>query len=264
MNIKDHLMTTQEYNSRKWEVPYTYKLSNGRFSLFYFGANHSFDPNNEQYEELNKMWKEYVSMVKKKDEAIIIAEGGEIRKVFSDDIEAIKMASETGYINQKAKEDEIEVIGAEPNPSRIIDALLEKFTKDEIAYYYFARDTMQWASMPTETSGKYEDFIEKYLGYTKQNFEWNDFDFTLENLKSIHTRIFDKEFHPSDKSFFYNIVNPTIESSIINEVARECSFIRNVLITEKILGFWDKADVFVVYGFSHAVIQKPVFEVAQK
>lgn len=54
MNIKDHLLSWKEYNQKEFKVPYIFKKEKGGKSLTYIGVRHSFNPDDGQFEVIQK------------------------------------------------------------------------------------------------------------------------------------------------------------------------------------------------------------------
>lgn len=54
--IKQSLMTYEEYKQTHVQTPYSFKIEKNGQRIYYFGSNHSTDLNNEQYEQLRKFW----------------------------------------------------------------------------------------------------------------------------------------------------------------------------------------------------------------
>ncbi len=240
--------------------PYCFEIENGDQYLYYFGANHSRDINDEQYKKLEAYWKLF--MGKARDiEKVVLVEGG-LRKVWESKEMAVAKDSEAGFITLLASNDGVEILCPEPDSKDERDYLLQKFPKEYIQYYYFARFIPLW-HRKLEPKESFKDFMEGYLLRNKMNHsgKGEKYDFSLEDMKMVHKSLFGSEFDESDLDFFQSIVNPMKEGAVINKVARECSMFRNVHIVSKIEDLWKEGkSMFVVFGAGHALIQEPALK----
>jgi hypothetical protein len=258
--IEDYLMTFDDYNKADHPTPYKYSIEKGGQILYYFGANHSHDPKNEQYPELRKFWEDFLNKTGDAN-SVVFVEGGK-RPVNESEEQAIIEGGEANFITYLASQKEIETFSPEPPEKFRFNELLKKFTKEEIIYYEFARTTFQWNRFTEGEQSNFEDYINKYLSRDKHNSGWDDFDFSIENMIRIQKQMFDREFDKNDKDFFYKIINPTTDFSRINELSRfEDSEFRDRYILQQIEKSWlEGRNIFVVYGCSHAVMHEPALK----
>lgn len=248
-------MTQEEYSLTKHEMPYVYKIQNKNQSLYYFGEKHSFNPNDEEWIKTKELWNDFVVQTKNQ-KRIAFVEGG-ITKVRKTETEAVSETGGTGLIIFLASKDSVEVYCPEPNRKYERVELEKSFSKEEIQYYYFARLVAQWWRKQ-EPRPEFEEYINSYLKRDAESSGWNDFDFSLDNMKKIHKKLFNADFDLNDRKFFQDITTPVVLKTIINEVCRACSTLRNEYIVNEILKYWNQGySIFVEYGQSHAVIQEP-------
>ncbi len=259
--IKDLLSTYKEYAVSMHTKPYTYSIDKGQQVLYYFGASHSNDPADPQFIQLKDFWSEFLNKTEGK-QRIALNEGG-LRKPLDDEKEAIINDSEAGLITSLATKNNILI--ESPEPTRLIDigVLAEKYTKDQIQYYYFARMVYQWNRMNINQS--FEEYIDEFLKADKELNGWKDFDFSLENMKQIHKNLFGGEFDERDSEFFYNIIKPTYRTTVINCFSQDQGVNRDSFIVKEIVKFWEKGNnIFIVFGEAHAFIQGPALEALLK
>lgn len=99
----------------------------------------------------------------------------------------------------------------------------------------------------------------------KRESEWNDFDFSIENLYKIHTTLLNTPFNPSDRKFFYDIINPAQKNTVINQISQDEDVVRGTAIVKGIIGEWEKGkSIFVVYGSRHSTIQEQALKTLLK
>ncbi len=246
-------MGFDEYNKLdRHPVPYTYSIQKGDQFLYYFGANHSCDPNDPQYSILRTFWAEFLEKTKKQN-CVVFVEGGK-RKVYNSELEALECGAEANFITYHANKEGIETFSPEPPEKYRFEELLKKFTKEEIIYYEFARMAYQWNRHITKKY-TFREYLKRSLARDKENSGWSDFDFSIEHMITLQKQWFDKDFNENDANFFVSVINPTKTTSRINELSRyEDDVFRDAHILKQIEKFWNEGkNLFVVYGESHAV-----------
>lgn len=252
-DIESLLYSYDEWKAVYKKMPYSFTIKKNAQYLYYFGANHSHDPKNEEFPALREFWKEFLEKAGNKN-GVVFVEGG-LRKLVESEETAIKRDSESGFITFLANRARVPVHCPEPNPTGERINLLKKFSKEEVQYYYFARVAHAWHRRDPKPN--FEEYTSHYLEQDKVDSKWEDFDFSLEHMKLIHKKLFGTDFENNEQFSFQNI-NPTVENSVINKVARACSIYRNVHIVTEILKFWKEGkNIFVVFGGAHAVLQEP-------
>lgn len=249
---QSRLMSYAEFNSREYSVPYTYHLSSGTQHLYFFGSRHIYDINDEQIPKLEEFWNEFVLLTKGMPRMVLV-EGGK-RPVLNSKKEAIETGGEIHYAAFLASQNEVHVESPEPPASYWYKELASKFSKDSVAYYDFARVCYQWNQK--EVHPPFESYMGSFIESNIKNSGWNDYDFSLEHMKEIHSKIFSTPFKEDDKQFFYDVINPTTSFSIINEVSRaDDEGIRDEYILSEIERYWKEGNsLFVICGLQHAVM----------
>lgn len=255
--IKRSLMTYDEYMMTDISVPHFFKIKKSEQYLYYFGANHSHDPSDNQYTLIKKHWKDFVSKTNAKNSVVVI-EGG-LREVMKSEAEAIRRGAEANFITYLANKKGYKRICLEPGRQVEMKDLLKKYTKEEMQYYYFARVVNQWGGLPDKP--KFEDYIKGFLVADKEESGWKDFDFSLENMKSIHKKLFKESFDERHTSFFYSIINPTFRSTRINAYSQDKGSTRDAYIVKAILEEWNKGNnLFIAFGYTHAIMHEPALK----
>lgn len=248
-------MRYEDYTKTNYPVPYFYIIDKADKLLYYFGANHSRNPLDEQYSKLKEFW---LNFVEKADpqKSIVLVEGGK-RPLDNSEKSAIINNSEAGFITYLASKNSIETHSPEPSDELLFNELLENFSKNEIIYHEFAKMTYQW-NMFTNDKPNYYDYINNALINIKNICKWTDFDFSLKNLVNIHENIFKNNLNENDYKFFYDITDPTIELSVINKVSRISSVLRDRHILNSIENYWNMGkNLFIVYGYTHSIMHEP-------
>ncbi len=238
-------------------LPYCFEIENENQLLYYFGANHSRNINNEQFLKLENYWKSFLEKTREKNKVVLV-EGG-MRKVWDDKKTAVLKDSEAGFITLLASKEGVRKESPEPDAKLEREYLLQSYANDEIQYYYFARVIPAWHQLP-EPRQEFSEFMKTYRSSIKEGSygpEWADYDFSLENMKKVHKKIFGSEFNENDKNYIKSVINPTTEKTIINKVARASSTFRNVYIVSRIEELWKNGEsIFVVFGMAHPILQE--------
>ncbi len=225
--------------------------------LFYFGAHHSQDVNDEQFHILKQCWSKFLREARS-GKRIVLVEGQKVLPR-QDEREAITEDGERGLITFLATQHNIETLCPEPDMSTERKELLKRFSKEEIEYYYFARAVDRWNRFHADVD--FKTFIKPYLERDKRVSDWKDFEFSLDHMQLAHQRLFENEFNYRDAKFFGRIVNPTLGKTVINKVAQASTEVRNKYIVREIEQLWrDGYSIFVVYGKGHVLAQKQLLE----
>jgi hypothetical protein len=240
------ILSYEEYAILEHTSPYTYTFSKENQHLFYFGANHSCDPKNEQYPQLELFWKQFLDATQKK-ECIVLIEGN-LRKRCASKEEAITSAGgEGGIITFFSHQENIPVICPEPNKEELKTLLLKTFSEDEINYRDFAHRIQQFNRYKQVNPNLSFD------AFYKQYEEGSP----IEKMKALHQIFFNSPFDPNDEDFFYKITNPVTTETVINHVCREASRIRDQQIVDQINTLLKQnKNIFIIYGETHAVMQE--------
>lgn len=253
---KELLIPLPEYYKIDHQIPYTYKIKKGEQCLYYFGSKHSFDPQNSQFEDIRKFFNDFVNHTTKEN-SIILVEGGE-RPVALSEKEAILNGAEMNFVTYLASKADRHVTSPEIPDQKRFELLYEHFPKEEIAYYCFIQVCWQWNNI--EKKNDFKEYIQVFLENNKKQSGWDDIDFSYKNMMTIHQRLFNTTFDPSDKDFLSSILDPRLETSMINKIsAFDDSGLRDNYVLDEICKYWKKGlSIFVIYGHSHAVMQEPV------
>lgn len=253
--IEKYLMSFDDYNNVDHPVPYQYSIEKDGQLLYYFGANHSRDPEDGQYEMLRKFWNEFLERTDKEN-SVVFVEGGK-RPVCGSEGEAISKGGEAHFITYLSAKENIDTFSPEPPERFRFEELAKRFTKDEIVYYEFARMAFQW-NRHHGNKPDFRQYVGNSLRHDQRNSGWDDFDFSIDHMIELEKKMFDRDFDENDKQFYYDVINPTTTFSRINELSRfEDSGFRDAYILRQIEQHWNQEkNIFIVYGCSHAVMHE--------
>ncbi len=259
-----HQITTLLHSPKDWKsiaqdkgAFYRYTISKGDHVAFFFGTNHARDPQNGMYPLLKDFFTKFSTHADPRS-TIVLMEGG-VRTPSPTLEESIIKNAEGGAIAFWSKELGYAVESIEPTTKEQVARLEERFTKDEIAYYYFIRMVHQWK----RTHGDpvpFEAYIEKSLERDAKNFDWQGYDHSLEHMKELHQRFFDTSFEEVLLKNTEQILDLFVgikDTTRINQVGAELSEIRNRVMVEKVVTAWREGkSVFAALGDSHVILQE--------
>ncbi len=246
------IMSYEKYKALKHEVPYLFKLIKPQQCLFYFGANHSHDPENEQFLKLTEFWNEFLHQSSGKN-CIVVLEGG-TRPVHKTKDQAIIKDSEAGYATFLAQQASIPCISPEANDTFLETELLKKFNADDVYFMRFADIWHQFNEIKKNKSHQnFANYIKKFnafLGYKN-----------LDQFKKIYQHHFHTTFDIDDEEKIRSIINLENDTHIIGKIHQYNNVLRDKFIVNQIKKLIDeKKNIFIVFGATHCVMQEPALK----
>lgn len=251
--IKLLLLSWDEYNKKEFQIPYIYSIKNNKQELLYVGSQHCYDPKDNEFEIIRKEWDKFYKRNKDK-EMIVIVEGG-IWPIEKSAEDAIIKDGEMSFVTFLAYQDGVSTICLEPQRDEVFNELAKEHGRDKVFYQRIAQVVLQWNTLIEKPN--FEKYLVYFMEKDKKESNWNDFDFSLEHFYKIHKDLFDTDFKPTDRKFFYDIINPSQKNTVINQISRDEDVVRDTAIIKGIMEEWQKGkSIFVIYGSGHAVIQE--------
>src|SRR5688500_6617525 len=129
------LMTWPEYRQVDHAVPYVLDICAGGGRLLYFGANHSFDPEDAQMTLIEQMWADV-------EPTMAFNEGGD-PPTFADRSEAVRLNGEAGLIRHLAAKQGVKIASLDPSKSNAAEDLLQKSYSPEQVKLFFLLGAIQ-------------------------------------------------------------------------------------------------------------------------
>ncbi len=233
------------------EASIMFEIENDKQSLFYFGANHSLNPDNPQYQALREYWDRFLDTTKGKDRIVLIESG--LRKVRENEETAIMAGSEGSLITLFAYRENISVASPDIGDSDLMD-LLPNLNKEEFLLYLFLVQLNH--SQRISPRPPFEKDFQFWCENTKQRKLWQDTDISLPILKELYKKILGKEFDEDDDT--NHLINPNRNETPINKFARARSDLRDLNIASEIERYWKEGkSIFAVFGMGHLIIEEP-------
>jgi len=92
----------------------------------------------------------------------------------------------------------------------------------------------------------FDQYVKDTLKMDKEESGWQDFDFSLENMKSIHEKLFKQKFNEHDQTFFHKIVNPTLQTTSIIDILRQKEFSRCIYV-KKVVDYINSGKIYLLF-----------------
>ncbi len=253
------LLPREKYaeESKKYGGEYsTFEIETDKQILFYFGANHSRDPQNPQYPALREYWQRFLKLAEGK-EKIVLVEGG-LRKLEKNEESAItKGGSEGGLITFLAHQADVTIACPDISDDELMKRLPDS-NKDEVLLYWF----LSWLNNFRKHADPKPDFeksAQMWCKNQKPRKMWKDVEISLPRLKKLYKKILGKDFNENKNP--NDLVNPNKTESVINKIARAQSDLRDANIASEIERYWNEGkSIFVVFGRGHLIIEKSALE----
>jgi len=254
VNIKDFLLSWEEYNQKEFDVPYVFKKEKDNKLVTYIGVRHSFNPDDKQFKTIEDEFNNFKDL---KGNKVVMIEGGDKWQTLETNSETIRRYGEPAFIKKLAIENGFEFVSPEPTKEEMNDFIKDKFSEEEIVYYKVAQQSLHYKNMQNKPNE--EEFLQRRIDNDIKQFI--DKYKTPDDIRALHKKLFGTDFDLNDRNFFYEIANPAMFRSRFNELAREKDILRDSKIVESIINYWNKGySIFVVYGSGHIIIQEPALD----
>ncbi len=169
---------------------------------------------------------------------IILVEGNYHLANFKSEKESIKIGSETGYASFLAKNRTIQLGSNDPSFSEDISFVEKKHGKEICFAYFFLRNkSNNWPEADL-------------LRSIKENSLWEDFEYSIHNLKKIVKKNLNEEYDSLKN--YSDYFNPTIKINLFNKISLELSRFRDAFMLKKIKESLIRYNrIFIIKGVYH-------------
>ena len=252
------IMSFEEYVKKRHRVPYVLNLSAGKGRLLYFGAKHTYDPNDAEISQIEKWW-----LKLKPEVAFFEGADPEASPAIVKSREEIGRNGEPSFVLFLAARDNVPVHSLEPTQRAEIALLLKAYSPEEVKIFYVLRQ------IPEFKSGKHKETIDAYtkgvLVWLSSKPELQGKPRTLTELQVIAARLFPQlaDWRDVPPEWFDPATSQV--QTYLNEVSRQLSEFRDrhmlTLLTEQVA---QGKRVFAVVGASHVVMQERAIRAAIK
>lgn len=263
-SVLSSIMTAEEYSRTEHEMPYLFELKAGEKQLRYFGSFHVMDPEDPVFEQIEKSFNEI-------DPDIVLVEGVSIlgdTESFNTQVkaesreQAIKEMGESGFVLKLALDKGIEWRSPEPPDQSIYDHLLQEgFSKEQVFTWDVFRILPQYARL-VEKHG-FENYVSRFIKEFKNSTNWEEFDYSYGNAMHLGEQILGKRIDVENVPDASSLTSPIPSDeakenqTVLNRVNEATSLFRDQrIVTDIAEALKTHKRIFIVYGFSHAVMQE--------
>src|SRR3989344_6442566 len=244
-----------EAHKKHGQAPFMFEIENDKQSLFYFGANHSRDPNDSQYPVLREYWNKFLKSTEGRDR-IVLVEGG-LRRLANNEEKAIKEDSEAGLATFFAHQANIPVDCPDIRDNDLVK-LLPDNSKGVVLLYWFLSFADNWRRQD-DPKPEFEKYTSSWLETQNKRKMWEGMDTSFEKIKQLYKENIGKEFDQNDN--FNDLVNPNRTETAVNKIARTQSDLRDASVASEIERYWNEGkSIFVAFGDGHLIIQEPALK----
>jgi uncharacterized protein YfkK (UPF0435 family) len=206
-------------------------------NLIFFGTSHTQD-----LDVIHKL----IEKIKKFSPNVILIEGGFEKATFDSEEMAIKRGGEMGAVSFFAKNSKITLLPNDPDSTEEINFLSQKFGKDFAFLYFYLRNSSFYKNQKINLD---------VLNEIKNTAKWENFDFSIQNIKNIFLNVINEPFI-QDKDYS-NYFNPTLSFNKLNLATRELNKFRDDFMISKLKSLIrNKDNICIVKGSYHLIKTK--------
>ena len=240
------MMSWQEYSSYSHSWPYIMMIYTHEGGLLYFGVNHSHNPQNDQFYEIDALWKQF------KPE--IAFNEGNTPPLERSRNRAIRKYGEPGIVTYLAARDHVSLESIDSEPAKEVAELGKTFRPEQLALFYVLRQKLEYNRIPSPKPSL-RDYLQGWIKSYNEVAGLNIPPSSFAELQSTYSQIFPGRgslMNASDSS-----VDPTQAGSILNEISRASVEYRDQFMVAQISrAVLNGKRVFAVVGATHVVMQE--------
>ena len=239
------IMGWQEYSRLHPNWPYVVRINSPRTKLVYYGASHTYSPDDPQLIEIEKLWVEF-------HPELAFNEGGNppIEKSRDD---AVKKYGEPGLIRFLAHRDHVPVTSIDQSRAEEVAFLLKRFSPERVKLFFILRVVAQ--QIQNHPNDSLEDELKRVFAIFNDTPGLNVTPASIVELETSYTRTFPNggDYKKASLSWF----DPVKSENFLNEISRQLNIYRDqymvALIARHVM---EGQRVFAVVGGTHVVMQE--------
>jgi len=241
------VMSWHEYSRRSYTWPYllnVYTPAGG--SLLYFGEKHSNDPSDQQFAEVEYLWKQF-----KPD--VAFNEGGNPPVESTRDV-AISMSGGPGLVRFLAARDNISVRSLDPTISEETAILRKTYSAEQIKLFFVLLQMTEYHRIIGGVDS-YEEHLQKILNILNSVPGLDVQPKSISEVEPTFRRICPGQgsYRDAKPSWF----DPVLKETVFNSMARTTSDFRDRYMVDLICRTVRQGKrLFAVVGASHVVMQE--------
>ncbi len=244
-------MSWEEYSRNSYSWPYILNIYEPHGGLFYVGVQHSNDPTEEHFQEIEMFWKQF-------NPDIAFNEGGDFSVEGNTRSEVIRNYGEPGLVRFLAVRHHIAVNSMEPKFTEEVTELLKKYSPEQVKIFYIMRDMVAYdrGQFPNKTREQcLQDAIARYSAEAALR---NVPPTSVRELEPTFAKYFPGLGSPNNKDALVGWVDPASAETLLNKISRDSTEYRDQFMVAIIArSVCEQKRVFVVVGWSHIVRQEP-------
>lgn len=245
------IMSWEEYSRQPRRAPYILKFSAATGELLYYGARHTFSPDDPQVAEIERLWNEFRP-------TLAFSEGG-VRPASTSLQEAVRRYGEPGLVRVLADRRRIPIRSIEPPQDEEIRAMLREWPPDRVKLYYFLRAIMGYRRGTHEQP--VEDYAESQLRILNRTPGLGGPPRTITEVQTAIGKLSPPlaDWRAAPESWF----NPTRSEAFTNEFSRKLNLFRDEHMLKNLVGAVLSGErVFAVVGSGHVIMQERALRAA--
>ncbi|HEY5800967.1 MAG TPA: hypothetical protein VIT92_12150 [Burkholderiaceae bacterium] len=239
------------YDNAPAKPTYVLDLKHDSGRLMYLGAQHSSDPADPQFAEIEKQWNAVKPSVASYE--------GPNRPVPATRDEAIKQTGESGFVRFLAARDGVPLARLEPEPADEIAYVAEKFTSEQVALFYTLREAARLRERRNLPEAEIVKAIEQLLVRTQKVGSFSSPITDVAKLQAAYARnwTMPAQWWQAPSAWFDPRKRSVDTGGVFtNEVNARSSAFRNVNMYNKLsAAAIDGKRVFAVVGRDHVAQQ---------
>jgi hypothetical protein len=228
--------------------------------LYYFGAEHSSEPGNPQFAEIEKSW----NAVKP---TVAFYEGPN-RPIAATRDETIKQTGESGFVRFLAARDGVPIMSLEPSPQDEVKFILKKFSLEQTALFFILREAARLRERRKMSEPEIRAAITQLLARAAQAKIFESPFANLDDLDAAYKRHWKNpaEWWQAPSAWFDPLKSSAETGGIFtNEINQMSSGYRNLnMYTVLSTAALEGKKVFAVVGRNHVPMQAEALRCALK
>jgi hypothetical protein len=239
------LMTWKEYETRSVQWPYLLRFDPPRGSLLYYGARHTYAPQDAQVEQIERLWTCF-------QPTMAYNEGGNPPVEKSRD-SAVEKYGEAGLVRFLAARDNVPVASLDPDRAEEVAHLRQSFSDTDVKLFFVLRAVAQFADRRGPSGVDAE--LQRVLAILNGSPGLGVSPRSISEVAAAFTEKFpDVEGYGKSPMRWFD---PMRSETFLNRVSRTGSEYRDRAIVANLTrSLADRQRVFAVVGGTHVVMQE--------
>jgi hypothetical protein len=241
-------MTWAEYRQVDHAVPYVLDICAADSRLLYFGAQHSFKPDDVQVALIEAMWADV-------EPTVAFNEGGD-PPTLEDRAAAVRLNGEAGLVRHLAWKHRVKVASLDPPRSKVAEQLRKSYSSEQVKLFFLLGAVQTHRRNPTEP---FETRMERVFSIFAKTKWLEAPPNTLAELETVYRRYLPGTVADLSEEWF----DPQKSETFLNAMSREANDFRDEFMVQLLVDHIRKRDrIFAVVGASHVVRQEDAIRAA--